>query len=184
MKTRQCLAIAFIAAASMFAVEANAAETSGTISAGGYIGLGGVNAFSDNFDAAVSMSVHPEVNYFIMDNLSLNFRFLWERYFYGDADLDVIPFLLGVSYYVPITKKLTAPIGAAFGMTVVKASAGDKDSKARLALDAHAGLSYMMTKEVAVIAMLDLLMPNVLIRGDHERYLARTAVLVGFAYYF
>jgi hypothetical protein len=149
MKIKQTLAVALIAAICMFALRTNAAETSGTITAGGYIGLGGVNAFRDNLDAAVSMSVHPEVNYFIMDNLSLNFRFLWERYFYGDADLDVIPFLLGVSYYVPITKKLTAPIGASFGMTALKASAGDTDAKARLALNAHAGLSYMMTKEIS-----------------------------------
>lgn len=172
------------------------------LSVGGYFGIGGATDmydFDNDNDGAFALGIHPEIQFFPIDKLSVNFRFLWERLFYSydawgrdfDVPVDVIPFLFGARYYFPIIDKLKLFAGGGIGFSIMQAYypgwwGGDStpDPEIRFSMDFNGGAEYEVIENLALTGMFDIFLPNIAPVDRHEDVIARFMIFFGVSYYF
>ncbi|HOW81632.1 MAG TPA: outer membrane beta-barrel protein [Spirochaetota bacterium] len=139
---------------------------------GGYLGMGAATTYGWSDHGAFAFGIEPEVQFFPIDNLSVTFRCLWERYFYVydygkkyDAPMDVIPFLFGVRFYFPtFIDKLKIYLGGGIGPAVLihhyDIPHWKDDTDACFAMDFYGGVEYEVISQLAITGMFNTMLPN------------------------
>ncbi len=167
----------------------------GDLGVGGYLGIGIATGYQDNTDSAFAMGIQPEISYFLLNNVSLNFRFLWERIFYKqdinapiDATLDlshnIYPFLLSGRYHIPFKDGLGLFLGGGFGVAVFQGDyVGAGSAESRFMMDFQGGIEYHYKKRVTLNFLFDVALPNVGGRDKDEKTIARFMILIGAIYH-
>ncbi|HOO73179.1 MAG TPA: hypothetical protein PK926_15585 [Spirochaetota bacterium] len=164
---------------------------------GGYLGFGCATPLCEGRDIAFALAVQPEIQFFVIDKLSITYRFLWERIYFDheysglyrdvveDAVMDMAPFMLGARYYFSPAKKLKLYLGLGMGCTVYRVKFEDTGWYSRLAfaMDCSAGLEYEVIDRLAVCGMFNAMIPNMGPLEKDENIFGRFMFNVGVSYY-
>ena len=193
----------------MFSSAALQAETAKkfNLSVGGYFGIGGATDcydYDNDNDGAFALGIQPEIQFFPIDSLAVNFRMLWERFFYDydygyysyynrgmSIPVDVFPFIFGVRYYFPIIDKLKLFAGGGIGFTIMQAhypgwwsGSSDPDPEGRFAMDFNGGVEFEVIDQLALTGMFDIMLPNLGPLDSGEKVVGRFMFFFGVSYYF
>jgi opacity protein-like surface antigen len=168
------------------------------LAVGGYFGIGGATNFYDGRDGGFAMGLQPEVQFFVIDNLSITYRFLWERIMYDhrwtdgfgnhhveEAPMDIAPFLLGARYYFSIIDKLKAYAGMGLGFTAYRIEFEDGGwfSRIAFAMDFYGGVEYEVADQLTVGGMFNIMLPNLGPLNSYENVIGRFMFFFGVNYY-
>ncbi|HOO73012.1 MAG TPA: outer membrane beta-barrel protein [Spirochaetota bacterium] len=168
------------------------------IGVGGYFGIGGATTFFDDRDGAFALGIQPEAQFFVIDNLSITYRFLWERIFYDvrywtgtrwkvySSPMDIAPFLFGARYYFPIMDRLKVYTGMGIGFTAYRVDIDDgRDTLSRFAfaMDFYGGVEYEVIDNLAVGGMFNIMLPNLGPLDHDELVVGRFMFFFGATYY-
>ena len=188
----------------MVSTTASYAETAQkfNLSVGGYFGIGGATDMYDydnDDNGAFAFGIQPEMQFFPIDKLAINFRCLWERIFYDfdawgrdfDVPVDVFPFIFGARYYFPIIDNLKLFAGGGLGFSIIQAYYPDwwrddktPDPEIRFSLDINGGIEYEVVENLALTGMFDIFLPNLAPVDTGEDVIARFMFFFGVSYYF
>jgi hypothetical protein len=162
---------------------------------GGYFGIGGVTDYAWDDNGAFALGIQPEIQFFPIDNISVTFRCLWERYFYEYKwafnnkryayPIDVIPFLFGVRFYTPpIFDKTKIFVGGGIGATAIiyhdERPGGGDSRDGFFAMDFYGGVEYEVINQLAIVGMFNTMLPNI---ANDTSLIARFMFFFGVQYY-
>lgn len=164
---------------------------------GAYLGFGCATPFYRSRDIAFALGVQPEIQFFVIDRLSITYRFLWERIYFDhkymglyqdvieDAVMDTAPFMLGARYYFAPVKRFKMYLGLGMGCTVYRVEFEDTGWYSRLAfaMDVSAGLEYEVIDQLTVCGMFNAMVPNMGPVEKDENIFGRFMFNVGVSYY-
>ncbi|HRZ27531.1 MAG TPA: outer membrane beta-barrel protein [Spirochaetota bacterium] len=164
---------------------------------GAYLGFGCATPFYQSRDIAFGLGTQPEIQFFVIDRLSITYRFLWERIYFDhkymglyedvieDAVMDIAPFMLGARYYFAPVKRFKMYLGLGMGCTVYRVEFEDTGWYSRLAfaMDVSAGLEYEVIDQLTVCGMFNAMVPNMGPVEDDENIFGRFMFNVGVSYY-
>jgi len=164
---------------------------------GAYLGFGCATPFYQSREIAFALGVQPEIQFFVIDRLSITYRFLWERIYFDhkymglyqdiveDAVMDTAPFMLGARYYFAPVKRFKMYLGLGMGCTVYRVEFEDTGWYSRLAfaMDVSAGLEYEVIDQLTVCGMFNAMVPNMGPVEKDENIFGRFMFNVGVSYY-
>jgi len=191
-----------------FSATALRAETAKkfNLSIGGYFGIGGATEWDDRNEddqpGAFALGIEPELQFFPIDKLAVNFRGpIWERLFYAydvphredfEAPMDVFPFIFGVRYYFPVHRIVKMFVGGGIGFSILQVhlpgwytdyTGVETDPEVRASIDFNGGAEFEVINHLALTAMFDIMVPNLGPVDKHEDPLARFMFFFGVSYY-
>jgi hypothetical protein len=168
----------------------------GQLAVGGNLVLGGITGYGP-IGGAFDFGVLVEGRFFVIDNLDVGLRLGWERAFYSysvpgvapgrvalDFSLDQFPFEAGARYSIAVLPKLRIPVGAGVGLTLLRGASGNGDFKPRFSFYFEGGAEYEIVKNLGLVGLIDLHVPNAAGLETGESTLFRVALLAGVLYHF
>ena len=178
----------------------------GQIGIGGVFGIGGATPYYeipgstsalagalglDDDNGAFVLSIMPEVQYYILNNLAISARLpFYELYayeIYGKShEVHAFPFLFGVKYLfsIPGQSRWRFPVGMDLGFTILVPDYEAADDEVRFSLDFYGGFLYEVVDNLGIGAVFNIGLPNIAPREDWEVAVGRFSVMGTVAYFF
>ena len=177
----------------------------GQLGVGGVFGIGGATPFYelklsgglaafgvDDDNGAFVLSLMPEVQYFVIDNLAISARLpFYEYYSYEvlgvDYEIHALPFMVGVKYLfaLPSDPRWRFPVGMDVGFSIfLHDGALANEEEVRFSLDFYGGFLYEVIDNLGVGAIFNVAVPNIAPIKDWEVVVGRFSVMGTVAYFF